>query len=304
MGLADDAAVLEIPPGRRLVATMDTLVAGVHFPVDEPPEVLAGRVLGVNLSDLAAMGATPFVYLLSVALPATLAPTWRERLACALGVEQERHGITLAGGDTVSTPGSVTLTVTALGTVAPGQALRRAGAVPGETVFVSGTIGDGALGLLVAQGGLPHLSPAHKDHLLDRYRRPRPRLALGARLFGLAGAAMDISDGLVADLGHICRASGVAAVIEAPRIPLSEAARSALDTDDRLWSTVLGGGDDYELLFTATDMDRVAALARDLALPLTAIGHVTATVDDGSTVVVVDDQGADATPTRPGYRHF
>lgn len=302
-GLTDDAAVLEIEPGRRLVITMDTMVAGVHFLEGEAAEDTAAKLLRVNLSDLAAMGAVPLGYTLSTALPAGVDEGWIAGFARGLAADQERYGIILVGGDMVAMPGPTTLSVAALGTVAAGTELRRAGARPGDVVYVSGTIGDGALGLIAEQGGLVDLAPHHESALRERYHRPEPRLALGQRLVGVARGAIDISDGLIADLAHVCETSGVAATVEAARVPLSAATRAALDAEAGLFPRVLTGGDDYELLFTAP-ADAGALLARIAAesgVALTAIGGIT----PGAGTVTVT--GADGQPLRfseTGYRHF
>ena len=303
-GLTDDAAVLEIAAGRRLVFSLDTLVAGVHFLEDEPAETTAAKLLRVNLSDLAAMGAVPLAYGLSTALPEQVDNDWLEGFARGLAADQEVFRITMVGGDTVATPGPLTLTLAALGTVGEGGELRRAAAEAGDTVYVSGTIGDGALGLLARQGKLETVTPEERAFLVERYRRPEPRLALGQRLIGLAHAAIDVSDGLVADLGHVCRASGVDATIDAPRLPLSPAARAALEADPRLIGRILTGGDDYELLFTAPPRARaaVAALSGEAGVAVTAIGEI---AGSGPGVVrVVDADGRGLTFERPGYRHF
>ena len=242
--LTDDAAVLAIEPGRRLVVTTDTMVAGVHFLPENPAGAVAAKLLRVNLSDLAAMGAKPLAYTLSAALPENMEDGWLERFAQALAADQASFQVTLIGGDTVATPGPLTLTLCALGTVAEGRELRRSGARPGDVVYVSGTIGDAALGLAALRGELPGLAPELRQALGERYLRPQPRVALGQRLSGLAHAAVDISDGLVADLGHICAASGTGATVEAPRIPLSPAGRAVLEADAERMTTVLAGGDD------------------------------------------------------------
>ncbi len=280
LGLLDDAALIDERPGWSLVATTDTIVAEVHFPADAEPADVAGRLLGVNLSDLAAMGAEPAAYLLALALPRAWAAAdlhpWLDGFAAGLAGWQREHQIALIGGDTVATPGPLTLTLTALGHVEAGRALLRSGARPGDRIYVSGSIGDAALGLRVLQGEFAPLDAAERAFLLDRYRLPRPRLKLGRRLCGLANAAADVSDGLVADLGHICAASNVGARIDAGRVPLSAPAAAAIGDDPALLALALSGGDDYELVFTAAASRdaEIAELARDLALPLTAIGEI------------------------------
>lgn len=303
-GLTDDAATIEVAPGRLLVATADALVAGVHFMADDAPGDIAAKMLRVNLSDLAAMGAEPRAYLMTLALPESVDDDWLAAFASELSTEQNRFGISLIGGDTVSTPGPLTLSVTALGEAE--TVLRRAGARAGDTVFASGTIGDAALGLALLKepsaAWTRALADGDADHLIARYRRPTPRLRLGQRLAGVASAAIDVSDGLVADLGHICEASGVGAALRAADAPLSPAARRALQAEPSLRDTVLAGGDDYELLFTAPPdkTGAVATLAADTALALTPVGDIVA----GEGVTVLNEAGAPIHLERTGYRHF
>lgn len=301
LGLTDDAALITPPPGRDLAVTTDTMVAGVHFIGDEPPGLIAAKLLRVSLSDLAAMGATPLAYTLNIALPDSIDDDWLRAFADGLAADQRAFDISLAGGDSVSTPGPMTLTITAFGSVETGRALRRSGAQEGDIVYVSGSIGDGALGLRVLRGELTGLSKAHADELIGRYRLPRPRVGLGARLLGLASATIDISDGLAADLGHVLEASGMGAEIDAATVPLSPPATKALSADLSVMETILTGGDDYELLFTAAPgyAGRVAALARDLSLPLTPIGRITA--DGGLGVLGAD--GETKVLARRGWTH-
>jgi thiamine-monophosphate kinase len=296
LGLVDDAALIEVAPGYRLVVTADAVVENVHFLPDDPPELVARKLLRCNLSDLAAMAATPESYVLTMALPKRCDDRWVERFATGLGTDQAEFGVRLLGGDSVSTPGPITLSVTAFGRVAEGGEVRRSGARPGDIVYVSGTIGDGALGLLAATGRLVGLDPRERDYLADRYRLPRPRIALGIALSGVASAMMDISDGLVGDLEHIAAASGVAAVIDAAQVPLSIAATSVLVEEVEHVETVLTGGDDYELLFTAPPD---AALPAIQDIPVTAIGRI----ETGSGVRVLDRDGSTLPLQRRGFRH-
>ncbi len=304
VGLTDDAAFLELDPGRELVVTADALVAGVHFLADDPPDLVARKALRVNLSDLAAKGARPLAYFMTACLPAGLDEAWLAGFCGGLAADQAEFDVALMGGDTTSTPGPLTLSITALGQVPRGTALKRGAAQEGDSVIVSGTIGDGTLGLLALQGKLAALGAAERRHLIDRYRLPRPRAALGPLLAegGLAHAAIDVSDGLVADLGHVCAASGLGAEIETVRLPLSAAAAAALDADPELIRRVLGGGDDYEILFTAPPalLGAIAGLARRLDLPLTVIGRMTG----GSGVRIVVPDGGDLVLDTPGFRHF
>ncbi len=303
-GLTDDAAVIGVEPGYTLVVTTDTLIAGVHFRAEDGPAAIAAKALRVNLSDLAAMGAVPVAYTLAMAFPAGqgIDEQWLRSFTDSLGEDQARFGVTLLGGDTVATPGPLTVTVTAMGKAPEGAVLRRSAARPGDSVYVSGTIGDGALGLLAVRGDLADLDAAMRQALVRRYHRPTPRIELGWRLVGLAHAALDVSDGLVADMGHICTESRVGATMEAARVPLSPAGGAAVAADPGLLAVVLTGGDDYELLFTAPPAaaDGLARLSRELNVPLTAIGRV----DAGSGVRVVDEKGRDVALATRGYRHF
>lgn len=302
LGLTDDAAVVEVPPGRRLVVTTDMMVAGGHFLADDPAAMVARKLLRVNLSDLAAMAAAPRAYLLALAVPRGTKEGWFKDFAAGLAEDQETYAIHLIGGDIIVTDGPLVASLTALGEVNDGGEVLRSGARPGDLVFVSGTLGDAALGLRTLRGELAGVDAAGRAALVDRYRLPQPRLALGARLSGIAHAAIDVSDGLVADLGHICECSKVGAEVEAKRLPLSPAAQAALDADRSLRPVVLTGGDDYEIAFTAGPeaAGQVAELAAALALPLTQIGRITV----GAEVRVVDAAGADVVLGTRGYRHF
>ncbi|MEE8535255.1 MAG: thiamine-phosphate kinase [Kiloniellales bacterium] len=304
LGLRDDAAVISPPVGRDLVLAADALVEGVHFLPTDPPGLVARKLLRVNLSDLAAMGARPRGYLMTTAWPKGRAEAWIADFAAGLARDQETFGIGLLGGDTTGTPGPLSLSLTAIGTTPSGSRLERGGARAGDSLYVSGTLGDGALGLRVLKGALDGLDAAERDWLIDRYRLPRPRLALGAALLeqGLASAAIDVSDGLVADVGHLAAASGLAARIEAAAVPLSAAARSALARDPGLLARVLTGGDDYELAFTAAPdrAERLAALAGQLDLPLARVGEMT----EGGGVAVMDAEGRSMELETAGWTHF
>ncbi len=296
LGLSDDAALVDVPAGQQLVIAKDAAVADVHFLADDPPDLVAGKLLRVNLSDLAAMGADPLGYLTALARPKQVDDHWLRRFAAGLEADQRRFGCHLLGGDTTSTHGPLTLSLTILGLVPRGQALLRSGARPGDDIWVSGTLGDAALGLRVLRG----LAVTEDEALalIDRYRTPRPRLALGRGLRGLASAAIDVSDGLVADLGHICEASGVAATIDAALVPLSSVARGIPGARD----AALSGGDDYELLFTVPSDRRaeVERLMRELDHGLARIGSIT----HGRSVQVIDADGQPLALDHMGWRHF
>lgn len=293
LGLTDDAALVAPGEGRELVVTTDALVADVHFRSQDPPDLIARKALRVNLSDLAAMGAVPICYTLATILPDTCGEEWLAAFVRGLAADQAEFKIALAGGDSVRTPGPATLSITAIGAVETGRALRRSGARPGDRVYVSGTIGDGALGLAVLAGGLPD---DDFGTLAGRYLLPQPRLGLGRALIGRASAALDVSDGLVADLGHVAETSGVRIVIEAERVPLSPAARAARAADPRLMETILTGGDDYELAFTSPE-----ALPEAIAgVSIACIGRVEA----GTGVAVLDREDRPVTLSAGGYQHF
>lgn len=303
LDLGDDAALLDPPPGRTLVLAADAMIAGVHFLPDDPPETIGRKLLRVNLSDLAAMGAVPLGYLMTTAFPPGLDEAWIGAFAAGLAADQREFGLAVLGGDTVSTPGPMALSLTILGHVAPGGALRRAGARPGDEVWVSGTVGDGALGLRALRGGV---ADDAAGHLASRYRLPQPRLALGQALAGLARAAMDVSDGLVQDLGHLCRAAApgpCGAFIEAAAVPLSPAARAALAAEPALLATALTGGDDYELLFAAAPEDAglVQARAEAVGMAVTRIGRF---VPGEPVVRAIGGDGEPLALHTGGWSHF
>jgi thiamine-monophosphate kinase len=297
LDLTDDAALLDPAPGRQLVLAKDAMVAGVHFLEQDPPGQIAQKLVRVNLSDLAAMGAAPLGYLLALARSRDTSDDWLAAFCAGLAADNAAFGIALLGGDTVATPGPLTLSLTAIGEIPSGAALLRRGAKPGDDIWVSGTLGDAALGLKVLQRELDVTEEAGAP-LIERYRLPQPRLALGQALRGVARAAIDISDGLVADLGHILEASGVGAELQADRLPLSAAARDLPGAR----AAALAGGDDYELLFTAPRKRRaeVAALARQLDLPLTRIGAIRA----ASGLSMLDAAGREIEVAIRGWQHF
>lgn len=312
LALADDAALLSAPPGRTVVVTVDTLIEGVHFRADDPAGSLAAKLIGVNLSDLAAMAAVPSGYLLALSLPrawtASALIAWLDGFAAGLAAEQRRFGIHLLGGDTVATPGPLTLTLTAFGHVAPGGELRRSTARLGDEVYVSGTIGDAFVGLALLDGRICGLSEDERAHAIDRYRRPRPRVALGIALSGVAHAAADVSDGLVADLAQICRASGVSATLEAASIPLSPAGRRAIAAGTVSLAELISGGDDYELVFTASlTAAALATTSERTGVALTRIGRIGDigdAIDRTMPVAVRDGTGRPLDVGQGGYRHL
>lgn len=294
--LGDDAAVLTPPLGRDLVLTHDVLACGVHYLVSDPPSDIAWKLLAVNLSDLAAMGARPVGVLMGLGLSDAEDPAWLTAFADGLRRGLDRWGVALLGGDTVGGLDRAVLGLTAIGQVEPGRALARSGAKPGDDLYVSGSIGDAGLGLAIAKG-----SADPDKYLLGRFRRPEPRLALGQALVGVASAAMDVSDGLLIDAQRLAAASGVALRIELSSLPLSSAAVARTPTTDDAYLERATSGDDYELLFAApSDMRAaVAALAETHRLAITCIGSVAA----GGGLIVIGVSGRPASPGRLGYEH-
>jgi len=300
IGIGDDAAVLMPPPGKELVVAIDTLVEGVHFPPGTAAADIGWKALAVNLSDLAAMGASPAWALLSLTLPGADA-AFVEGFAEGFAKLAQPHRLALVGGDT--TRGPLTISVAVHGFVPPGQALTRAGARVGDVVLVTGTLGDAAAGLHALQ------HPPRDDDgrtglrgfLIERLNRPTPRLAVGTALRGQATACVDVSDGLLADLGHICTASGVGAEIETALLPRSSALLELYD-DTTALHFALSGGDDYELCFTvpaARVAELQAGLAR-LGCGATKIGRIV----EGDGVRVRAADGSSLATGRPGWEHF
>jgi thiamine-monophosphate kinase len=302
LGLLDDAAIIDCRAGRRLVVTADAIVAGVHYLPDDPPDLIARKLLRVNLSDLAAMGARPLYYLLTTALSTALGSDWLAEFTRGLAEDQRRFGIDLLGGDSVATTGPAVLSLTAIGEVAAGMEVRRNDARAGDLVWVSGTIGDAFLGLALLRGAYPQLASEYRTGLIGRFQVPEPRVDLGCRLAGIAHAMIDISDGLIADLGHICETSRVAAVVELASLPLSRPARVIVDGEPGVRTTLAAGGDDYELLFTAPAglTKAIDGLSSVLGLPITRIGRL----EPGEGVGLVDAEGRTIPVSESGYRHF
>jgi thiamine-monophosphate kinase len=296
LGVGDDCALVQAPTGLALAITTDMLCEGTHFLADADPRLLGHKTLAVNLSDLAAMGADPRWCTLAVSLPEA-DDAWLAAFAAGFFVLADRHAIELIGGDT--TRGPRTLCVTAFGTLPKGYALRRDGAQAGDDLWLSGATGEAALGLAHLQRGVA-LAGAHRDACLARLHAPEPRVALGRRLRGVATAAIDISDGLAADIGHICERSRLAAEIDAAAVPRAPAL-AAID-ERTAWSCMLGGGDDYELAFTAPPdaRDAVQRAAETAGVTVTRIGTMSA----GTGVTVRGADGAPMSIGEPGYDHF
>ena len=295
LGIGDDAAVLSAPPGAALVCTTDLLVEDVHFPAMTAPCAIGHKALAVNLSDLAAMGARPAWATMTLALTET-GPAWLQDLCRGFFGLAERFGVQLVGGDL--TRGPLAIGVHLTGFADDQRFLTRHGARPGDDIYVSGCLGDAALGLRVRQGALS-LAERDRDALLQRLEYPEPRVCLGRALLGLATSAIDVSDGLCADLGHVATASGVAARVDAECLPLSETYRSCLDHAG--WGPALTAGDDYELCFTAAPgrQGEVEAAAAAQGVAVTRVGGI----EEGDGVRVYAD-GEEVTPRQAGYEHF
>jgi len=292
LGIGDDCALLELPAGEQLAVSTDTLVEGVHFPAACDPLLLGQRALAVAVSDLAAMGADPIGFTLALTLP-EVGADWLRRYADGLDRMAQRCGVSLIGGDT--TRGPLSITVTVFGKTPAGQALRRSGARPGDRLCVGGCLGSaaGALPLVLGE----RQAPADiAEPLLAHYWSPMPQLALGQLLRGRASAALDISDGLLADAGHIAKASGVALELSVEQVPFSPALEAFLGRDAAL-QAALTGGDDYVLAFTLPEAQLSSLQERSGV-------HVIGRVLAGQGVTLRDRQGRDITPTQRGYQHF
>jgi len=294
MGLQNDGAVFSLPHGEECVITTDTLIADVHFFADDAPADIAAKLMAVNLSDLAAMGATPRYYSLNASYNTdTLSSQWLQAFAAELHRQQDHFGLSLLGGDTTRTTGPLTLSLTAFGSIPTGKTFPRLGARVGDLLCMTGTLGDSALGLGVCKGDLPH-----DDHLITRYRRPRPRISVGLALRDYAQTCLDISDGLFADLGHM--RCGVNVFLD--QLPLSNAAKTLYDADPSLLSTIVNGGDDYELLFTISPQNRaiLKTIESQTETPLNVIGIIT----EHEGPRLLDANGQEIVLNQTGYRHF
>jgi thiamine-monophosphate kinase len=308
-GLRDDAAALAPRPGQDIVLTKDLLVAGVHFFKNDPPDAIARKALRVNLSDLAAKAAEPIGYLLGLALPEDWTADWLAAFALGLQQDGAAYQCPLLGGDTVKTPGPLMLSVTALGAVPSQKMLPRGGVAAGDPLYVSGTIGDGALGLKLRLDAPEDrhwtavMTPASAAYLRERYLLPQPRLALREALRLHAHAAMDISDGLAGDLAKMLRLTGMTAEVMAAKVPLSAAAREALQLEPKLIETILTGGDDYEILCAVAPAKAAGfeAAAATAGVRVSAIGGAEA---GASSPVFRNGEGRVLSFARPSFQHF
>lgn len=310
LGLGDDAALLQVPQGSELVVTTDAMVENTHFRLTDTPQSIAQRLLRSNLSDLAAMGAEPYGYTLIFSAPQTLGESWLAAFSETLQEDQVRFGCTLIGGDSVRTQGPLTLAITAFGLVPKGQALRRTLKRPLEhvasyDVYVTETVGDSALGLMLAEGhALTGLSVADEAFLKKRHYEPQPRLDVAQTIRPFALAAIDISDGLVADCGHIAAQSGLEVTLESSRIPLSPSARKALQANPALFETLITGGEDYELAFVIDPREEglLSIAAQKLSTRLTKIGCIHK--GNPGDIQVLDEAGRVIPLNRKGWEHF
>ena len=307
LGLTDDAAAITPPAGCDLVLKTDGIVGGVHFFPDDPPDMVAKKALRVNLSDLAAKGATPLGFLLTLALPEEVGDAWLAPFARGLGADVQAFGCPLLGGDTDRTGGPITISIAVIGVVPQGRMVRRAGAQAGERVVVTGTIGDAALGLRLRRDTSAAqrwgLTPEQHNHLEARYLVPEPRTAIAEILRAHASAAMDVSDGLAGDLGKLCRASSVAAEIAVAGVPLSDGARAALAKEPALIETILTGGDDYEVV-ACVPAGKVETLRRQASAAGVAVTEIGAVTAGQGTARFLDRDGQPLVFRRPSFSHF
>lgn len=302
LGLTDDAALIAHKPGNQIVVTADALVAGIHFFPGDPADLIIKKAIRTNLSDLAAMGAEPVAILSCLCLPKETSVEWMELFAKGIKSDLAEFGIALIGGDLVATDGPLTIAITAFGEIKEKSAILRSNARSGDIIWVSGTLGDSAFGLLAIEGESEGIDEEDRNFLMDRYHLPQPRTILGNALVGIAHAMMDISDGLIGDVAHICNASGLGAEIDAGLLPLSKAARQAVKAG---WGkgveTVLTGGDDYELLFTAplSSSANIYDLGIKIGLRLTQVGRM----GDNKGVRILQN-GESFAIEGGGHRHF
>lgn len=298
VGIGDDCAIVSVPADKQLAVTTDTLVDGVHFPSDTSPEDIACKAVVVNLSDLAAMGAEPAWLTLALSLP-RVDESWIKSFSESFRETADNYNVQLIGGDT--TQGPLSITVQAMGLVEPEKIMRRDAARPGDAIYVSGTLGDAAAGLKILQQG--HVTDENHAWLVARLNRPQARVELGLKVSECCRCAIDISDGLAADLGHILEASNCGATVNIDRIPLShQLVEYSTNRNEVDWTMVLAGGDDYELclVVTAEYENKLMKIAGETALPLTRVG----VVEDHGSLNIIDETGAKYLLDHGGYEHF
>ncbi len=312
LGLKDDCATITPTPGCDLVVKTDPVASGIHFLADDPPADIGWKALAVNVSDLAAKGAEPRAYLMALSFPEPPTRAWMAAFARGLGEAQAAFGMHLIGGDTDRRPGPITISITVFGEVQSGRMVRRGAARAGDILFVTGSLGQAALGLALLKdrdlGTSWGLSEAEIESAVLRYRRPQPRLALRPALIEHARAAMDLSDGLAKDLGRMCRASGCGAQVRIEWVPREAAAKAAVAFDPKHWSDVLGAGDDYELLVAVAPEQanafeaaaQAAGLSAREPFPTTRIGEMTGAAE----IRLIDGHGTPLALARTGWDHF
>ncbi|MEG3638265.1 thiamine-phosphate kinase [Magnetococcus sp. PR-3] len=307
LGIGDDAAALSVPRTQDLLATTDTMVEGIHFNSDADPYLLGQKALAVNLSDIAAMGGMPRWFLLSLAVPNRTSQSWMEEFARGVKAASENHQVALVGGDTVRSNAKIVITVQLLGLIGQQRAVARSGAQVGDKLFLSGTLGDSAFGLAHMLGKLPVGSADDVSFLSRRHDLPEPRITLGMAIqdAALAHACIDLSDGLVADLNHICEASKVSAVVDVEKLPFSDSAKRVMDQHgSSALELALTGGEDYELLFAFAPgaAEEVAKIADQVGVSLVEIGEITKA--EGKPTVTIQQQGQAMNLAQSGWTHF
>lgn len=301
LSLQDDAAIIPCRPGYDTIITKDAIAEGTHFFKDDSPYDIARKLVRVNISDLAAKGATPYCCFLALILPNNSNEKWLQEFTSGLKNDLEEFGCFLAGGDTTAHNGGLVLTLTALGHVPTGKTILRKGAVSGDIIFTTGTIGDSYLGLEILKGNYKILSRQAKEYSQKRYFIPEPRINIGKELLNIATSAADISDGLLADLENICKASNVGAEITLSKIPFSSAALEAINIDNNFLIKAIAGGDDYELIFTAPAHmeNKISEISQKTGIKITKIGKITA----GYGVKTIGDNNQSIVINNKGYRH-
>ena len=304
-GLSDDGAEIKATNG-NFIFTTDAIIEGIHFQSSEDPKTLASRIIRVNLSDIAAMGAVPRAYLLVLALPSSTTLSWIKSFVEGLSLEQKEFGISLIGGDTTRTQGELMLSITMIGETHDNKMLLRNGACVGDYIYVSGFIGDASLGLSLLEGRNNSNNISITNYLINRFRKPTPRIELGRGLTGIANSAADVSDGLIADLKHICNASGVAAEIYFDQIPISSEAESLVNDNLNLRMNLLSGGDDYELVFTVPSkhVSKIRELSKIHSVQIKNIGKITSQDLHQDVITLKDINQKIMKIYSEGYQHF
>ena len=299
--LDNDAALLELSSLKNLVVTTDTLVEKIHFGLTDNPYLIAKKLMRINLSDLAAMGSSPLAYLLNLALPKKVTDQWLGRFTLGLKEDQKKYNIFLAGGDTVATTGPIVLSLTAFGFNQKGLYHKRSGAKEGDSIFVSGTVGDSALGLVSIKKELK-IPKKDREFLIQKYFLPEPRISLGEKLLTIASSAIDVSDGLAQDINHICVSSGIGAQLFFSKLPISSSAKLLLKNYPKFKKKILNGGDDYEIVFTASSEleKKIETLSKKTRIKITKIGVMTRV----KRFKILDHQNHEIKIKHLGYQHF